>query len=278
VVGIIERLRRVPIFPTTRIGSGRFPVVRDLSAKTRPSTRAISAATIVKKRCATGPLGDRRSLREGVDIITRRRPCRASDSICFYDHLEGFNRATSPALGPQHTIRATDICEWRRVRAARLGWGIEHRRLQAAAHRTEEGRVAVSAVPGPLTLAGCFTRWRVYRSRGNHRGRLFPSSTRMSDLVQAGVDSSSSTSRASLPSPINPNAVMDMVARTVAGSKGKDQSAHVLRQFSRGQSGWSSYALFAAYCASAGAAIGLEFARREMEEIELCDRFTEPME
>ena len=216
-------------------------------------------------------------LRAGADIITDGEMQRVDFNLGFYDYLEGI-KPLPPARRwgpPAHDQRSRYLCV-EPVRAPRgLGTVDEYRRLRMLTD------VPVKVpVPGPFTLAGCLHGGSVYGSREEITAAIIPIvNQEMRNLVQAGVDFIQLDEPSFACHPEQPERFLDMVARTVAGVSAKI-SMHMCFGNFRGRAvGWRSYAPLLPHLAKAPVQqLALEFASREMAEIELLKSIAAPME
>jgi 5-methyltetrahydropteroyltriglutamate--homocysteine methyltransferase len=134
-------------------------------------------------------------------------------------------------------------------------------------------------VPGPFTLAGCIQGGDVYRDRRAITEALLPLVNReMRELVKQGVaflqlDEPSFACR-----PDQPEEFLDLIRRTVEGV-GATVSLHMCFGNYRGRAvGHRSYRpLFPHLARAAVQQLALEFASREMAEIELAREIKPPM-
>jgi 5-methyltetrahydropteroyltriglutamate--homocysteine methyltransferase len=139
-------------------------------------------------------------------------------------------------------------------------------------------------IPGPFTLAGCINGGDVYKDRTAVTEVLLPIvNQEMKQLVQAGVDflQLDEPSFACHPSggEGGPERFLDIIARTAAGVHAKI-SMHMCFGNFRGRAvGWRSYAPLFPHLAKAKVnQLALEFASREMAEVELIKQIAAPME
>ena len=230
-------------------------------------------------------------IRAGADIITDGEMQRVDFNLGFYDYLEGLQ--PQPAARqwgpPAHDQRGKYRCIEPLLAPRGLGLVEEYRRLR----EWTQAPVKVP-VPGPYTLAGCIQGGDVYKDRDEITEALLPIVNReMKQLVKEGVDfiqldePSFACHPRSLPSPAgrgvggegDPDRFLDVIARTVAGVKAKI-SMHMCFGNYRGRAvGWRSYApLFPQLASAKVQQLALEFASREMAEIELLKQIPAPME
>jgi 5-methyltetrahydropteroyltriglutamate--homocysteine methyltransferase len=216
-------------------------------------------------------------LQAGADIITDGEMQRVDFNLGFYDYLTGI-RPLPPARRwgpPAHDQRRKYVC-FEPLQAPRgLGLVEEYRRLRTLT------RAAVKVpVPGPFTLAGCLQGGEVYRSREEIAEALLPIVNReMKELVKAGIDFIQLDEPSFACHPERPEKFLDLIARTVAGVKSKI-SMHMCFGNYRGRAvGWRSYRpLFPHLARAPVQQLALEFASREMAEIELVKQLPAPME
>src|SRR5262249_37554072 len=142
-------------------------------------------------------------------------------------------------------------------------------------------RVAVKVpIPGPYTLAGCLQGGAVYRDRREIAEALLPLvNQEMKDLAAAGAAFLQLDEPRFACHPDRPEEFLDLVARTVAGVSAKI-SLHMCFGNFRGRAvGRRSYRpLFPHLGRAAVHQLALEFASREMAEIELAHDIPAPME
>jgi 5-methyltetrahydropteroyltriglutamate--homocysteine methyltransferase len=216
-------------------------------------------------------------LRAGADLITDGEMQRVDFNLGFYDHLAGIKplpqaRRWGP---PAHDQRSKYVCVGPLAAPRGLGLVEEYRRLRALT----DAPVKVP-VPGPFTLAGCLQGGDVYRNRAALTEALLPVVNReMKDLVQAGVDFIQLDEPSFACHPDHPELFLDLIARTVEGVRAK-VSMHVCFGNYRGRAvGWRSYRpLFPHLARAAVQQLALEFASREMAEIELARDIRPPLE
>ena len=216
-------------------------------------------------------------LRAGADIITDGEMQRVDFNLGFYDSLQGITavpqgRRWGP---PAHDQRSRYLCTAPLRAPHGLGLVAEYQRLRSIT----QAAVKVP-VPGPFTLAGCIQGGAVYGSRAEVARALMPIvNQEMKSLVQAGVDFIQLDEPSFACHPREPGEFLDMIAGTVAGVAAKI-SLHMCFGNYRGRAvGWRSYApLFPHLAAAPVAQLALEFASREMAEIELLKSVPAPME
>jgi 5-methyltetrahydropteroyltriglutamate--homocysteine methyltransferase len=216
-------------------------------------------------------------LEAGADIITDGEMQRVDFNLGFYDYLEGIQPL--PPLrrwgAPAHDQRSKYVCTAPISAPRGLGLVDEYRRLRTLT----QARVKVP-VPGPFTLAGCLQGGAVYRDRQDITESLLPLvNSEMKSLAAAGVDFIQLDEPSFICHPGEPEKFLDLIARTTAGVKAKI-SLHMCFGNYRGRAvGWRSYRpLFPHLARAAVNQLALEFASREMAEIDLAGQIPAPME
>ena len=216
-------------------------------------------------------------LRAGADIITDGEMQRVDFNLGFYDYLEGLKPLPPSRLWgpPAHDQRNRYLCVAPLSAPQGLGLVREYHRL-----REYTDALVKVPVPGPFTLAGCLQGGDVYRDRQEMTAALIPIVNReMKALVEAGVDFIQLDEPSFACHPNDPEAFLGMIARTVAGVKAKI-SMHMCFGNYRGRAvGLRSYRpLFPHLARAPVQQLALEFASREMAEIELLGHVKAPME
>jgi 5-methyltetrahydropteroyltriglutamate--homocysteine methyltransferase len=216
-------------------------------------------------------------LRAGADILTDGEMQRVDFNLGFYDRLTGIQplpqaRRWGP---PAHDQRSKYLCIAPLAAPHGLGLVEEYQRLRDLT--TAPVKVPI---PGPYTLAGCLDGGEVYRNRDEIAAALLPIVNReMKDLVRSGVDFLQLDEPSFACHPDRPDQFLDLIARTVAGV-GAKISLHMCFGNYRGRAvGQRSYRPLFPYLAQAAVQqLALEFASREMAEIELAREIKPPME
>jgi 5-methyltetrahydropteroyltriglutamate--homocysteine methyltransferase len=268
----------LPLLPATVIGSWSFPgwyAKLCADAKRAPDLYGVADLEEAVRDAVRLAVDDQ--LRAGVDILTDGEMQRVDFNLGFYDFIEGLKPLPVSRLygPPAHDQRSRYLCV--RPLAAPLGLGLvrEYQRL-----RTITDAPAKVPVAGPFTLAGCIDGGDVYRNREQVAEALLPIVNReMKDLVQAGVDFLQLDEPSFACHPDNPEYFLDIVARTVDGVRAKI-SMHMCFGNYRGRAvGWRSYRpLFPHLARAKVQQLALEFASREMSEIDLVRQIQPPME
>jgi 5-methyltetrahydropteroyltriglutamate--homocysteine methyltransferase len=215
-------------------------------------------------------------LRAGADLITDGEMQRVDFNLGFYDYLTGIEPVPTPRrLGPPaHDQRSRYRCISPLAAPQGLGLVEEYRRL-----RTITSVAVKVPVPGPFTLAGCLQGDEVYRDRREITEALLPLVNReMRALVDAGVDFIQLDEPSFACRPDHPEEFLDIIERTVAGVRATI-SMHMCFGNYRGRAvGHRSYKPLFPHLARAKVnQLALEFASREMAEIELAREIKPPM-
>lgn len=268
----------LPIIPATVIGSWSFPgwyakFCADVAKHPEqfgPDDRAEAL-----RDAARLAIDDQ--LRAGADIISDGEMQRVDFNLGFYDYLEGLKPLPSARIwgAPAHDQRSKYVCTAPLKAPRGLGLVEEYRRL-----RQYTSTPAKMPIPGPFTLAGCIQGGDIYKNRDEITAALLPIVNReMLELVQAGVDLIQLDEPSFACHPDHPEQFLDLIARTVADVRAKI-SMHMCFGNYRGRAvGWRSYAPLFPHLAKAKVQqLALEFASREMAEIELLKQIPAPME
>jgi 5-methyltetrahydropteroyltriglutamate--homocysteine methyltransferase len=268
----------LPLLPSTVIGSWAFPgwyaKFCDDAAR-QPELFGADDRDEAVRDAVRLAVDDQ--LRAGADLISDGEMQRVDFNLGFYDYLSGIKplpqgRRWGP---PAHDQRSKYLCVGPLAAPRGLGLVEEHRRL-----RTLTDAAVKVPVPGPFTLAGCLQGGEVYRDRAAITEALLPVVNReMKDLAQAGVGFIQIDEPSFACHPDHPEQFLDLVARTVEGVRAK-VSLHMCFGNYRGRAvGWRSYRpLFPHLARAAVQQLALEFASREMAEIELARDIRPPLE
>ena len=268
----------IPMLPATVIGSWSFPgwywkFCEDVAA--HPESYGQYDREEAVRDAVRLAIDDQVSA--GADIITDGEMQRVDFNLGFYDYLEGVRRLP-PARqwgAPAHDQRSRFLCVEPLGAPNGLGLVDEFRRL-----RTLTRLPTKMPVPGPFTLAGCLQGGQIYKDRREITEALIPIINReMKRLVDAGVDFIQMDEPSFACHPENPEEFLELIGRTVEGVRAKI-SLHMCFGNFRGRAvGWRSYApLFPHLAKAAVNQLALEFASREMAEIELLKSIPAPME
>lgn len=271
-------MSQLPIIPATVIGSWSFPgwyakLCEDV--RRQPGlygTDDLEEAVTDAVRLAVDD-----QLQAGADLITDGEMRRVDFNLGFYDHLTGLKPLPQGRLygPPAHDQRSRYVCVAPLAAPNGLGLVSEYQRL-----RKITDAAAKMPVPGPFTLAGCIQGGEVYRDRQEVTEALLPIINReMKELVKLGVDFLQIDEPSFACHPDKPEQFLDLLASTVDGVKART-SLHMCFGNFRGRAvGWRSYRPLFPHLARAPVnQLALEFASREMSEIELAREIKPPME
>jgi 5-methyltetrahydropteroyltriglutamate--homocysteine methyltransferase len=268
----------LPLIPATVIGSWSFPgwyakFCEDVARHPEqfgPEDRAEAVRDAVR-------LAVDDQLRAGADLISDGEMQRVDFNLGFYDFLTGVNplpqaRHWGP---PAHDQRSRYLCVAPLAAPRGLGLVEEYRRLRSVT----DAAVKVP-IPGPFTLAGCLQGGDVYRDRMEVTRALIPVVNReMKALAAEGVEFIQLDEPSFACRPDAPEEFLDVIARTVEGVGAKVSMHMCFGNFRARAVGRRSYRpLFPHLARAAVGQIALEFASREMAEIELAREITPPTE
>ena len=268
----------LPIIPASVIGSWSFPgwYAKFCEDATRqPEMFGVADREEALLDAVRLAVDDQ--LRAGADIITDGEMRRVDFNLGFYDHLTGIEplpqrRRWGP---PAHDQRSKYACVGPLAAPRGLGLVDECQRLRAVT----DAQVKVP-IPGPYTLAGCIDGGAVYPDRQAVAEALLPIvNGEMRALEQEGVEFFQLDEPSFACHPDRPELFVEMIARTVAGLRAKI-GLHLCFGNYRGRAvGQRSYRpLFPHLARAPVQQLALEFASREMSEIELARAIKPPME
>jgi 5-methyltetrahydropteroyltriglutamate--homocysteine methyltransferase len=267
----------LPLLPATVIGSWSFPgwyakFCEDAAAHPDlfgPDDREEALRDAVR-------LAVDDQLRAGADLITDGEMQRVDFNLGFYDYIAGLKplpptRRWGP---PAHDQRSRYLCTSPLATPNGLGLVAEYRRL-----RTVTDAPVKVPVPGPYTLAGCVQGGDVYPDRQAVAEALLPIVNReMRALVKEGVTFLQLDEPSFACHPDRPDQFLDIIARTVEGIT-VPVSLHMCFGNYRGRAvGHRSYRPLFPHLARANVSqLALEFANREMAEMDLAHEIKAPM-
>jgi len=267
----------LPLLPATVIGSWSFPgwYARFCEDATRqPELFGADDREEAVRDAVRLAIEDQ--LRAGADLITDGEMQRVDFNLGFYDYLEGLRplpqaRRWGP---PAHDQRSRYLCVAPLAAPRGLGLVEEYRRV-----RTLTAAPLKVPVPGPFTLAGCLQGGDVYRDRLEITEALLPLVNReMKTLVLEGVTFLQLDEPSFACRPDRPEEFLDLIARTVEGVSAFISLHMCFGNFRARAVGHRSYRpLFPHLARAAVQQLALEFASREMAEIELAREVRPPM-
>jgi 5-methyltetrahydropteroyltriglutamate--homocysteine methyltransferase len=270
-------MMQLPLLPATVIGSWSFPgwyaKFCDDAAQ-HPNLFGADDRDEALRDAVRLAVDDQR--RAGADLITDGEMQRVDFNLGFYDYLTGLEPLPSPRRWgpPAHDQRSRYRCKEPLAAPNGLGVVAEYRRLR----EITDAPVKVP-VPGPFTLAGCIQGGEVYSDRRAVTEALIPLVNReMRELEKAGVEFIQLDEPSFACRPDHPEEFLDIIARTVHGV-GAFVSMHMCFGNYRARAvGQRSYRPLFPHLASAKVQqLALEFASREMAEIELAREIKPPM-
>jgi 5-methyltetrahydropteroyltriglutamate--homocysteine methyltransferase len=215
-------------------------------------------------------------LRAGADLISDGEMQRVDFNLGFYDYLTGLE-PMPPARrwgAPAHDQRSRYHCIAPLEAPRGLGVVEEHRRLRALTSAPIK-----MPVPGPFTLAGCVVGGAIYRDRRAVTEALLPIVNRELRALEAeGVTFLQLDEPSFACRPEQPDEFLDIIARTVAGVSATVSMHMCFGNYRARAVGRRSYRpLFPALGRARVQQLALEFASREMAEIELARELPAPM-
>lgn len=268
---------QLPLLPATVIGSWSFPGwyahFCDEAARQPnlfgPDDRAEAVRDAVR-------LAVDDQLQAGADLITDGEMQRVDFNLGFYDYLTGLQplpptRRWGP---PAHDQRSRYRCVAPLTPPRGLGLVEEYRRL-----RTVTSAPVKVPVPGPYTLAGCIQGGDVYPSRQAVAEAILPIvNAELLALQHEGVLFLQLDEPSFACHPDRPEEFLGLIERTVAGVT-VPVSMHMCFGNYRGRAvGHRSYRpLFPHLARAKVSQLALEFASREMAEIELARDIRAPL-
>jgi 5-methyltetrahydropteroyltriglutamate--homocysteine methyltransferase len=267
----------LPILPATVIGSWSFPgwyakFCEDVARHPEmfgPDDRAEAVRDAVR-------LAVDDQLRAGADLVTDGEMQRVDFNLGFYDHLSGVRPLPQGRLWgpPAHDQRSRYLCVGPLDAPHGLGLVEEYRRL-----REITAAPVKVPVPGPFTLAGCLHGGEVYADRMRVTEALLPLVNReMKDLVKEGVTFLQLDEPSFACRPDSPEEFLDVIARTVEGVDCFVSLHMCFGNYRARAVGRRSYRPLFPHLARARVnQLALEFASREMAEVELAALIKPPM-
>jgi 5-methyltetrahydropteroyltriglutamate--homocysteine methyltransferase len=215
-------------------------------------------------------------LRAGADLISDGEMQRVDFNLGFYDYLSGI-KPLPPARrwgAPAHDQRSRYVCVAPLEAPRGLGVVAEYRRL-----RTITNAAVKVPVPGPFTLAGCLHGGEVYADRRAVTEALLPIVNReLRALEEAGVTFLQLDEPSFACRPEQPEEFLELIGRTVAGVKATVSLHMCFGNYRARAVGRRSYRpLFPHLGRAPVAQLALEFASREMAEVELAGELRPPL-
>lgn len=267
-----------PLIPATVIGSWSFPgwyekFVADVSA--HPSAFGAVDREEALRDAVLLAIDDQQ--RAGLDIITDGEMSRVDFNLGFYDFLSGLERLPGNRHwgAPAHDQRSKYRCVAPLSAPGGLGTVAEFQRLRGLTP------LAVKMpVPGAFTLAGCIEGGEVYDDRRAVTEALIPIvNAELKAVVAAGVDFVQLDEPSFACHPDDPERFLDVIARTVEGVDSYISMHMCFGNYRARAVGWRSYrGLFPHIGRVKVNQLAMEFASREMAEVELLAQLPETMD
>jgi len=267
-----------PLIPATVIGSWSFPgwfekFIADVAAPPDlfgPVDREEAVRDAVR-------LAIDDQVRAGLDRISDGEMQRVDFNLGFYEYLGGLEpvRRARRLGAPAHDQRDRYRCVAPLSAPDGLGTVTEYHRLREYA-----GVPVKMPVPGPFTLAGCIDGGDVYANRLALTEALIPIvNAELKALEAAGVDFLQLDEPSFACHPDAPEQFLDVIARTVHGVSAYISMHMCFGNYRARAVGHRTYRpLFPHIGRARVNQLALEFASREMAEIELLARLPETMD
>ena len=258
-----------PLIPATVIGSWSFPgwydrFIRDVAEHPEqfgPVDREETLRDAIR-------LAIDDQIRAGLDRVTDGEMQRVDFNLGFYSYLAGLRPVPQARrLGaPAHDQRDRYVCVAELTAPQGLGVVKEYRRFRELSNAP-----AKIPVPGPFTLAGCVNGGDVYSDRKALTEALIPLVNAELRAVDAeGADFLQLDEPSFACHPDEPEYFLDVIARTLEGVKAYVSMHMCFGNYRSRAVGWRSYAPLFPHIGKAKVnQLALEFAGREMSEIEL---------
>ena len=266
------------LFPATVIGSWTFPgwyehFIADVAAQPSDYGRADREEAI--RDAVTIAVDDQ--IRAGLDIITDGEMQRVDFNLGFYDHIQGIELLpASRMLGPPaHDQRTKYRCVAEITAPRGLSTVAEYRRFREITDAPSK-----MPIPGPFTLSGCISGGEVYRDRKAVTEALIPIvNAELKALVAAGVKFVQLDEPSFACHPDEPDYFLDVIARSVEGVKAYISMHMCFGNYRARAVGWRSYKPLFPHIVRANVnQLALEFASREMAQIELLAELPDTMD
>lgn len=267
-----------PLIPATVIGSWSFPgwyekFVADVAA--RPELFGAVDREEALRDAVRLAVDDQ--LRAGLDRVSDGEMSRVDFNLGFYQYIEGLEplRRARHWGAPAHDQRDRYRCVAPLTAPAGLGTLAEFHRLREFAAAPVK-----MPVPGPFTLAGCIDGGEVYLDRPAVAEALVPIvSAELKALVAAGADFIQLDEPSFACHPDAPDYFLDVLARTVEGVNAYISIHMCFGNYRARAVGHRSYRpLFPHIGRAKVNQLAMEFASREMAEIELLAELPETMD
>ncbi|HEV3166590.1 MAG TPA: methionine synthase [Isosphaeraceae bacterium] len=215
--------------------------------------------------------------RAGLDRITDGEMQRVDFNLGFYDYLQGIEPLPPTRLwgAPAHDQRSKYRCVAPLSAPKGLGLLDEYRRFRELSDAPMK-----MPIPGPFTLAGCISGGAVYPDRAAVTEALIPIvNAELRAAEAAGIDFLQLDEPSFACHPDKPEHFLDIIARTVEGVKAYISMHMCFGNYRARAVGWRSYLpLFPHIGRAKVSQLALEFASREMAEVDLLEQLPETMD
>jgi 5-methyltetrahydropteroyltriglutamate--homocysteine methyltransferase len=267
-----------PLIPATIIGSWSFPgwyeaFIADVAAQ--PGRFGPADCEEAVRDAVRLAVDDQ--LRAGLARITDGEMRRVDFNLGFYEYLQGLEPLPRARRwgAPAHDQRNRYRCVAHLFAPDGLGTVAEYRRL-----REVTDAPAKVPVPGPFTLAGCIDGGDVYADRSAVTEALVPIvNAELKALVAAGVDFIQLDEPSFACHPGNAEAFLTIIEATVRGVEAYISMHMCFGNYRARAVGRRSYrSLFPHIGRAPVRQLALEFASREMAEVELLAELPETMD
>jgi 5-methyltetrahydropteroyltriglutamate--homocysteine methyltransferase len=214
----------------------------------------------------------------GLERITDGEVQRVDFNLGFYEHIHGLKRLDQGRFwgAPGHDQRSKYEAVSELTAPEGLGCVSEFLRFR----RIVPDSPTKMPVPGPFTLSGCIAGGSVYPDREAVTEALLPIVRKeLLDLVAAGVDFIQLDEPSFACHPQEADYFLDVIGRTVADIPAYISMHMCFGNYRARAVGWRSYApIFPAVEKVPIDQLALEFASREMAEIEILARLPETID
>jgi 5-methyltetrahydropteroyltriglutamate--homocysteine methyltransferase len=267
-----------PLIPATVIGSWSFPgwyekFCQDVAA--HPLGYGLVDREEALRDAVRLAIDDQ--VVAGLDRITDGEMSRVDFNLGFYDFLNGLQRLPQARLlgAPAHDQRSKYVCVAPLEAPAGLGLLEEYERLRAITDLPVK-----LPIPGPYTLAGCIQGGDIYANRQAVTEALIPIvNTEMKAAVAAGADFLQLDEPSFACHPDAAEDFLDVIARTVEGVEAYISMHMCFGNYRARAVGWRSYRPLFPHVGQAKVnQLAMEFASREMAEVELLSQLPETMD
>jgi 5-methyltetrahydropteroyltriglutamate--homocysteine methyltransferase len=267
----------LPLIPATVIGSWAFPGwYAKFCEDVERSPELFGSDDRAEALQDATRLAVDDQLRAGADLVSDGEMRRVDFNLGFYDHLTGLGPLpTTRRWGPPaHDQRDRYLAVGPIEAPGGLGCVEEYR----LAREVTSAPLKVP-VPGPFTLAGCIQGGEVYRDRRAVTEALIPIiNAELKALEDAGVTFLQLDEPSFACRPEAPEEFLDIIARTVAGVSVFVSMHMCFGNYRARAVGRRSYQpLFPHLARAKVSQLALEFASREMAEVEIAREVPAPM-